>query len=131
MKYIAPLAVIAVILIQLSGAVPQSSVGGPMTMMIIFLTAALALGIYDAWVMKRGVFGWIVSIIAALVGAIVAGLVGGTLMDTVMPIFAQVFDLRGSLAETGHPLLYITAAAMMLLILFGSWLALSLVNRMR
>jgi hypothetical protein len=131
MKTITLIAVIAVVLIQLSGAVPQSSVGGPMTLAMVYLAAALAVGVHEAWSMKRGVLGWIVSIVAALIGAVVAGLFGGTLMDRFMGVVAPLIHLDGSLAETRHPLLYITSAAMMLLILFGSWLALSLVNRMR
>ncbi len=40
MKYIALIAVIAILLLQLSGAIPQSSVGGPMTLALVFLIAA-------------------------------------------------------------------------------------------
>lgn len=131
MKIITLVAVIAVVLIQFSGVVPLSSVGGAMTMSAIFLAAALAVGIHDAWTNRRGVLGWIGSVVTALFGAIVAGLAGGSLMDFFMGVIAPLIDLQGSLAETRHPLLYITAAAMMLLILFGSWLALRLVNRWR
>jgi hypothetical protein len=131
MKWIALAAVAGVVLLQLLGAVPDSSVGGPMMLFFAFMLAALAAGIHEAWTMKRGVMGWIVSIVAALAGAIVAGLVGGSLVDTVMGVAAQVLDIQGSLAETKHPLLYILSAAMMLLMLFGSWLALQIVNRMR
>jgi len=76
MKIITLIAVIAIVLIQFSGAVPLSSVGGPMTLAMVFLAAALAAGIYEAWSMRRGVLGWIVSILTALAGAIVAGLAG-------------------------------------------------------
>jgi hypothetical protein len=131
MKIITLIAVIAIVLIQFSGVVPLSSVGGPMTLAMVFLAAALAAGIYEAWSMRRGVLGWIVSILTALAGAIVAGLAGGTLMDLFMGLIAPLIDLQGSLAETRHPLLYITSAAMMLFILLGAWLALRLVNRWR
>ena len=131
MKIITLIAVIAIVLIQFSVAVPLSSVGGPMTLAMVFLAAALAAGIYEAWSMRRGVLGWIVSILTALAGAIVAGLAGGTLMDLFMGLIAPLIDLQGSLAATRHPLLYITSAAMMLFILLGSWLALRLVNRWR
>lgn len=131
MKLIALAAVVGVILLQLLATVPHSSVGGPMMLVFAFMLAALAAGIHEAWTMKRGVMGWIVSIVAALAGAIVAGLVGGSLVDTVMGVAAQALDLQGSLAETKHPLLYVLSAAMMLLMLFGSWLALQIVNRMR
>ena len=66
MKTIALIAVIAILLLEASGAIPQSSVGGPMTLALVFLIAALAVGIHDAWSNKRGVRGWVVSIAAAL-----------------------------------------------------------------
>lgn len=131
MKYIALIAVLAAILIELSGAIPQSSVGGPMTRTMLYLAATIAVGIHDAWTARRGVFGWIVSIIVALVGALVGGLAGGMLMDLVMGVLAPFLNLQGSLAATGHPLLYILSAAMMLLMLFSAWLALQLVKRWR
>ena len=127
MKYIALTAVIAVVLLQLIGAVPQSSVGGPMALVFAFLIAALAVGIHEAWSNQRGVLGWIVSIVVALVGALLAASMSGMAMEEVL----QHANLQGSLAETQHPLLYVASAAMMLLTLLGSWIALWLVNRMR
>lgn len=127
MKYIALIAVVAVLLLQLTGAVPQSSVGGPMTLALVFLVAALAAGIHEAWSNKRGVFGWIVSIVAALVGAFAAVGLGGMFMETML----QHTNLQGSLAETRDPLLYIASAGMMLFTLLGSWIALWIVNRLR
>ena len=120
MKYIALIAVIGIVLLQLSGSVPDSSVGGPMTLALAFLIAALAVGIHEAWTARRGVLGWIVSIVAAFIGGLAAAMLGGTLMDMILP-FVHV---DGSLAQSHHPLLYISAAAMMLLTLLGSWLAL-------
>lgn len=126
MKYIAPIAVIAVILLQFSGAVSQSSVGGPMTLAPVFLAAALAVGIHEAWSKKRGVLGWIVNIPVSLAGAFLAAGVGGLFLE---PILTHLNV--GSLAETQHPLLYVTLAGMMLLMLLGSWIALQIVNRWR
>ncbi len=131
MKYIALIAVIAIMLIQWSGTVPNSSVGGAMTLAVVFVAAALAVGVHEAWTNKRGVLGWIVSIATAFAGFLVAGLLGGTIMDLVMGMAAMYFNLDGSLAETRHPLLYVASAAMMLFILLGSWLALRFVNRWR
>ena len=81
MKYIATIAVITVLLLQFVGAVPQSSVGGPMTLALVFFTAALAVGIHDAWTNNRGVLGWIVSIVTAVVGAFLAAEIGNIAMD--------------------------------------------------
>jgi hypothetical protein len=126
MKFIVPIAVIAILLLQFSGAVPQSSVGGPMTLAVVFLAAALAVGIHDAWSNKRGVLGWIINIPVSLVGAFLAAELGNLIME---PILTHLNV--GSLAETRHLLLYLSLAGMMLLMLLGSWGALWIVNRWR
>lgn len=128
MIYIALIAVITVVLLQFAGAIPDSSVGGPMTMALVFFTAALVFGIFEAWSNKRGVFGFIVSIAAAIVGGVVAAMLGGMAMDVILP---HLNSLQGSLAATRHPMLYITSAGMMILTLLGSWIALWIVNRLR
>lgn len=133
MKYIAPIAVIAIILLQFSGAVPQSSVGGPLTLALVFFAAALAVGIHEAWTNKRGVLGWIVNIPVSLVGGFLAAEVGNLIIPLTL-MLANVLNLvklDGSLAATGGPLLYVTLAGMMLLMLLGSWIALQIVNRWR
>ena len=127
MKYIVLIAVITLLALGLSGAIPQSSVGGPMTLALVFLIAALAVGIHDAWSKQRGVLGWIVSIVVALVG----GLVGASLGSMVMETILMQTNLEGSLAETRHPLLYVSLVGMMLFALLGSWIALRIVDRMR
>lgn len=73
MKYIATIAVISILFLQFFGAVPQSSVGGPMTLALVFLAAALAVGIHEAWTNKRSVLGWIVSVVTAVVGGVPGG----------------------------------------------------------
>ncbi len=133
MKYIAPIAVIAIVLLQLSGAVPQSSVGGPMTLAVVFLGAALAVGIHEAWTNKRGVLGWIVNIVVSLVGGFLAAEVGNLIFPLILMLLNSLglLNLVGSLAATGGPLLYVSLAGMMLLMLLGSWIALRFVNRWR
>ena len=127
MKYIALIAVIAIVSIQLFGVVPQSSVGGPMTLAFAFLVAALAVAIHDAWSIRRGVLGWFVCIVVSVVGAFLAAGVGGMIMDSIL----GQLNLGTSLAASRHPLLFISSAGMMLLTIFGSWSALWVVNRLR
>jgi hypothetical protein len=127
MKYITLIAVIAILLLQLTGAIPQSSVGGPMTLALAFLVAAVAVGIHDAWSKKRGVLGWIVSIVVSLAGAFLAASLGSMVMGTIL----MHLNLEGSLADTRHPLLYVASAGMMLLTLLGSWIALWIVTWLR
>ena len=127
MNYIALIAVITLLLLELSGAIPRSSVGGPMTIALVFFIAALAVGIREAWLNRRGVLGWIVSIFASLVGAFVAAGIGGMVFGTIQGLL----NVEGALAETRHPLLYVSLVGMMLFALLGSWLALRIVDRMR
>src|SRR4051794_24112584 len=126
MKYIALIAVIAIVLLQLTDAIPQSSVGGAMTLALTFLVAALAIGMHEAWSKKRGVLGWIVSIVASLAGAFLAASLGSMVMETIL----MHLNLEGPLA-TRHPVIYVSFAGMMLLTLLGSWIALWIVNRLR
>ena len=127
MKYIAPIAVIAIVLLQYSGAVPKSSVGGPITLALVFLGAAVAVGIHEAWTKKRGVLGWIVSIVVALVGAFLASQLGELLFVLIL----MLLDVTGTLPAIVSPPIYVGLAAMMLLMLLGSSIALSIVNRWR
>jgi hypothetical protein len=133
MKYIAPIAVIAIMLLQFSGAVPQSSVGGPLTLALVFFAAALAVGIQEAWSNKRGVLGWIVNIPVSLVGGFLAAEVGNVIFPLILMLanMLGLANVGGSLASAGGPLLYVSLAAMMLLMLAGSWIALQFVNRWR
>ncbi len=131
MIYIALIAVIGIVLLQASGAVPQSSVGGPMTLALAFFLAALAAGLHEAWAMRRGVLGWIVNIVVSFVGAFLAANVGGSIMAVLLLLVSRFVHVDGSLAATGGPLLYISLAGMMLITLLGSWGAIQIVNRWR
>ena len=128
MRYIVLIAVVAIVFMQASGAIPQSSVGGPMTIAMVFFVGALAVGIYEAVIMKRGVLGCIVNIVVAFIGAFVAASAGGPIMAILIGL---LFDVRGSLMSTGGPAVTIALAGMAVVTLVGSWLALQLVNRMR
>ena len=125
MQYIALIAVIGILLLQLTGAIPLSSVGGPMVIAIAFFAAALAVGIHEAWTKKRGVLGWIVNIVVSLVGAFVAAPIGGMIIGILLS------DGSRSLAATGGPRFSVALAGGMLVTLLGSWGALWLVNRWR
>ena len=125
MIYIALIAVIGILLMQWTGAIPLASVGGSMTIGFMYLAAALALGIHEAWTNKRGVLGWIVNIVVSFVGALVASPLGG------MIIAILLTDGSRSLAVTGGPRFSVALAGGMLVTLLGSWGALWLVNRWR
>ncbi|MEI7805125.1 MAG: hypothetical protein WCI56_07335 [Hyphomicrobiales bacterium] len=125
MKYIALVAVIGILLLQWTGAIPLASVGGSMTIGFTFLAAALAVGIHEAWTKKRGVLGWIVNIVVSLVGAFVAAPLGGMVLGILLS------DGSRSLAATGGPRFSVALAGGMLITLLGSWGALWIVNRWR
>ena len=140
MKYIAPIAVIGILLLQSSGAVPLSSVGGPMVLALAFFAAALAVAIHEAWTKKRGVLGWIVNIVVSFVGVFLVAEVSDIVIVPILMLLdltgltgwmARTGNLKGSLAATGGPLLYVSLAGMTLLNLLGAWGALWIVNRWR
>ena len=68
MKTITALAVLAIVLADLFGS--KSSVGGPMTDLLISFVAMLIVGIYQAW--GRGPIGWVVCTVLSIVGGIAA-----------------------------------------------------------
>jgi hypothetical protein len=127
MKIIALLALIAVMLLAFSDALPKSSVGGAMTLAMVFLVAALAVGLYEAWSKKLGVLGWIVSIVVTVVGGFVGAAVGSAVLESII----TPLQPEGALVATRHPLLYVSLASQMIFTLLGSWLALQIVSRFR
>ena len=128
MIYIALVAVVGILLLQMTGSIPLASVGGPLTIGLAFLAAALAVGIHEAWTKKRGVLGWIVNIVVSLVGAVVGANLGEIV---IVIIIALVGDVSGSIAKTGGLVMSFALAGGMLVTLLGSWGALWIVNRWR
>ena len=128
MKYIVLIAVVAIVLLQLTGSIPLSSVGGPMTIAAVVVAAALAVGIHEAWTKKRGVLGWIVSLVVAFVGMFLAAPVGGFVVVMLLEPF---MGGSSSLAAAGGPVMAVALAGQMVISLLGSWAALWLVNRWR
>ena len=125
MKIITLIAVMAMLL--LSVAMPTSSVGGPLTIMLILFLVMLAVGIHEAWLKKRGAPGWIVNIVVSVIGGFVVVIFAGMAMEPILPHL----HLEGSLASSQHPLLYVVSAAMAILTVLGSWITLQIVNRFR
>jgi hypothetical protein len=125
MIYIALIAVIGILLVQSSGAIPLASVGGSMTIGLVFIVAALAVGIHEAWTNKRGVLGWIVNMVVSFVGAFVAAPLGGMILGILLSDGSQ------PLAATGGPRFSVALAGGMLVTLLGAWGALWIVNRWR
>ncbi|WP_022719792.1 hypothetical protein [Rhodopseudomonas sp. B29] len=131
MPYIVLIAVIGILFLQLTGAIPLSSVGGPLVIAAAVFVAALALAVHEAWTRKRGVLGWIVNIVVVLLGAFVAAQLGEAIVIGTLALLRPLVQVEGSLASTGGPLLFVSLAAMMAVTLLGSWGALWVVNRWR
>lgn len=127
MIYIAPLAVIAILLLQWTGAIPLSSVGGPMAIALVFLIAALAVAIHEAWTEKRGALGWIVNIVVSFIGAFFGAQLGGMVAVFVLSPFMN----GTSLAASGGGVMSAALVIAMGAALLGSWGALRLVKRWR
>ena len=127
MKTIALLAAMVLLLLELTGSIPKSSVGGPLTLTFTLFLAMLAVGLYEAWLKKRGPLGWIVNIAISVIGGFVAALVGSMALEMILPHL----NLQGSLVSTQHPMLYVSLAVMAIIAVYGSWIALQIVNRYR
>jgi hypothetical protein len=98
-----------------------------MTMGLALLAAAPAVGVHEAWTNKRGVLGWIVSIVVAFAGAFLFAPLGGMVVVMLLSPFMD----KPSLAATGGGVMVVALAGMMLVTLLGAWGALWIVNRWR
>lgn len=127
MRFIVLIAVVGILLLQSSGAIPVGSVGGSMTIGFAFLAAALAVGIHEAWTKRRGVLGWIVNIVVSFAGVFLFAPIGGMVIVVILSPFMD----RPSLAATGGPVMHVALAGGMLIALLASWGALQIVNRWR
>lgn len=125
---IAVIAVIGILIVQSTGAIPLDSIGGGMVIALAFFAAALAVAIREARTNKRGVLGWIVNIVVSFVGAFLAAPLGGMVMVMMLIPF---MDGSGSLAAAGGPVMSVALAGQMVVTLLGSCGALWVVNRWR
>ncbi|MBX9845661.1 MAG: hypothetical protein K2Z80_28035 [Xanthobacteraceae bacterium] len=95
-----------------------------MTITLLLAGAALAaaMGLYDAYANKRGVFGWIVSIAASVVGGVTVGMM--------LPMLAMT--AWNPPKSTDPTLIMVVGLASVLVgVIAGSSIALWIVNRFR
>ena len=128
LKYIMLIAVIGILLLHSTGAIPLDGVGGSIVIGLALLAAAPAVGIHEAWTKKRGVLGWIVNIVVSFVGAFVFAPIGGMLIGLVLSPFINGAQ---SLAAAGGFVMYVALAGMTIVTLLGAWGGLWIVNRWR
>ena len=119
--------VVGIVALDFAGGIPAASVGGPMTLLFLYLLAMLAVGIHEAWSRGRGTVGLILSIVCALIGGFLGLTFGTVVLEAILPHL----HLDGSLATSHHPMRPIAFGGMMLLTLMGSWLALWIASRLR
>jgi hypothetical protein len=128
MRYVFPVAVIGILLLYAGGAIPLDGVGGSLVIGLALLLAAPAIGISEAWTMKRSVPGWIVNIIVSIVGAFVFAPLGGMI---VVLLLSPFMEGGGSIAAQGGLVMATALACMMVVSLLGAWGGLWIVNRWR
>jgi hypothetical protein len=130
MPYIIVLiAVIGIVVLQMTGAIPMDAVGAGLLIAAATFAAALAIAVHEAWTKQRGVLGWIVNIVISFVGAFLAAQFGAPLVAIPLLMFAG--GGSSSLAAAGGGVMYVALALMMVVTLAGSSGALWLVNRWR
>ena len=125
MKTITLTAVVAMLLVGLLGS--ESSVGGPMTLVLVAFLIMLAVGICEAWSNKRSPAGWVLNIVLSVIGGIIAVSLTGMAMEE---IITQI-HFEGRLASSHHPMRYIAEVAMAVFTVLGSWIPLQIANRFR
>jgi hypothetical protein len=121
LKIITLLAVLTVLLVDVFGS--KSSVGGPMTDLLVSFLIMLAVGLYEAW--GRGPIGWVVNVVLAVIG----GIAGLWLMSIALETAMSLVHFQGKLATSNHPLRYIADGAMPIFTVLGSWTPIQIVNR--
>ena len=124
-KTITLLAVMATLLFDVLGT--KSSVGGPMTELLIGFLTMWSVGIYEAWSEKRGPLGWALSVFVAFIG----GFIGISLFGMALERIMTLVHFEGVLATSNHPLRYIAMVGMPIFTVLGAWLPLKLINRLR
>jgi hypothetical protein len=126
MIYIAVVTVIGMLLLLASGAI-SGSVGGSLTVGFALILAALAVGIHEAWTMKRGALGWIVNMFVSILGVTLIAPLGGAAVALILSPFAS----GSSLAASGGGVMSLALIGMTGIVLAGAWGALWVVNRWR
>jgi hypothetical protein len=121
------IAVAGILLLYVSGAIPLSSVGGPMVIALTAFIAALAVAVHEAWTKRRGVLGWIVNIVSSFLATFVAAQVCGLIMVMILSPFME----GTSLAASGGAVMAVSLAGVMAAAVLGSWGTLKIVNRWR
>jgi hypothetical protein len=128
MPYILLIAVAAILILQASGGIPLASGGGPLAIAAVFLIAALAVAIHEAWMKGRRLLGWLANIVIVLVGIFLAAPVAGMMVTLLV---GQLFTMSTSLAATGRPPLAIALAVAMAANLLAARSALLVAERWR
>ncbi len=127
MKYITLIAISGILLLHLTGAIPPSSVGGPLVIAMACLTAAFAVGVHEAWTERRGVLGWILNLFISFFATFLAAQAGGGIMAIVLSPFAD----GSSLAAAGGWVMALALAGTMGATILGVWGALRFAKRWR
>lgn len=127
MSYVVAAAVIGILILHLTGAIPMSGVGGAMVVGLAYLAGVTAVGVHDAWTRRRGWIGWIVSIVVAHAAAILLAPFGGMVVVLVLSPFMDA----SSLADTGGVVLALGLAGGMAVTLLIAWGTLRLLDRWR
>lgn len=127
MSYIVVAAIIGILILNETGAIPMSSVGGSMVIGLAYLGGVTAVGVHDAWTRRRGCLGWIVSIVVAHAAAILLAPISGMVVVLVL----SPFMTASSLNETGGGVMAAGLAGGMAVTVLIAWGTLRFLDRWR
>ncbi len=127
MALFSAIAVAAVLLLVALAGSLRGAAGGAMTIAVLMLAVAVAVGGREAWLSRRGPLGWIVSLVVALLG----GFVALTLAGGVIELLLESVGGGGSLMGGGGLALQGALAVLVLAAISGAGVALRLIRRWR
>lgn len=127
MVIIVVLAVVCIIALQVTGQIPPDAVGGSLMIGLVVFVGSIAMGLLEAFKMRRGIIGWLINPVVAFLGAFFAAQAGGML---VIMLLSPAMTGR-SLAATGGPVMLIGLVLVTIISLGGAWAALLVLNKFR
>ncbi len=126
MALFSAIAVAAVLLLVALAGSLRGAAGGAMTIAVLMLAVAAAVGGREAWLSRRGPLGWMVSLVVALLGGFVALTLAGMVIELLLESFGG-----GSLMGGGGLALQGALAVLVLAAISGAGVALRLIGRWR
>ncbi|MCK1395999.1 hypothetical protein [Bradyrhizobium sp. 1] len=119
------LAIAAMLTLERFG--PGSSVGGPMSMLLVLVLIILGVTAHEAKSRERDEMRRGICIVVSIIGGVAAFILIALSIDAIEPYL----PIEGPLDSSEDPVKYALVAATAIVVVLGSWLPLRAMNRLR